>query len=177
MGRRAPVVVRELRPKRVIDRRVAELLGQKVTTISAVTEAFLHEIVRALVDGDEVRLDGLGTMHILRAELPEGKTTILTNAKKQDGSRDVAVVEVQRKYYVRFRKGLRLKEALWARHGRLTTRRTPMEKYGVDESVDGEDLEKKASEGCPECGAKVQRHGNVLVCPTHGTAPFENKKQ
>lgn len=48
-----------------------------------------------------------------------------------------------------------------------------MAKYGVDESVNQERLEKKAAEGCPECGAKPSRHGNVLICPAHGSEPFE----
>jgi len=51
------------------------------------------------------------------------------------------------------------------------------EKYAVDEDQgDQEQLEKKAAEGCPECGSKVERHGNVLMCPKCGTAPFETKK-
>ena len=48
-----------------------------------------------------------------------------------------------------------------------------MEKYAVDESVDQETLEKVAADGCPECGAKCERHGNTLICPRHGSAPFE----
>lgn len=54
-----------------------------------------------------------------------------------------------------------------------------MDKYGVDESVDGERLEKLAAKGCPECGKKLIKHGSVLLCPTHGSEPFEhpeNKK-
>ncbi len=48
-----------------------------------------------------------------------------------------------------------------------------MEKYGVDESVDQETLEKKAAQGCPECGKPLTKHGNVVMCETHGTEPFE----
>lgn len=50
-----------------------------------------------------------------------------------------------------------------------------MDKYGVDESVDQNELEKQAGSGCPVdgCGRKPQRHGNVLMCPEHGTEPFE----
>lgn len=48
-----------------------------------------------------------------------------------------------------------------------------MEKYGVDEGKDSESLEKSAAEGCPKCGGKVERHGNVLRCPSCGTEPFE----
>jgi hypothetical protein len=48
-----------------------------------------------------------------------------------------------------------------------------MTKYAVNERVDGEKLEKAAAQGCPICAAPVQKHGNVLACPTHGTEPFE----
>ena len=52
-----------------------------------------------------------------------------------------------------------------------------MEKFAVDEEVDQEQLEKQAAQGCPECGKKPERHGNVLVCAVHGTEPFEGKKE
>jgi ribosomal protein S27AE len=48
-----------------------------------------------------------------------------------------------------------------------------MEKYGVDETIDQEKLEKSASEGCPKCGGKVTRHGAILICKNCGTEPFE----
>lgn len=48
-----------------------------------------------------------------------------------------------------------------------------MDKYGVDESVDQNELEKVANNGCPICGKPVTKHGKVLACPTHGTEPFE----
>lgn len=47
-----------------------------------------------------------------------------------------------------------------------------MQKYGVDESAD-ENLEKKAADGCPVCGKPPVKHGHVLMCPTHGSEPFE----
>lgn len=51
-----------------------------------------------------------------------------------------------------------------------------MSKLGVDEgSGDQERLEKLASKGCPECGAKLLKEGGILICPTHGTAPFERR--
>lgn len=51
-----------------------------------------------------------------------------------------------------------------------------IEKYGVDESVkNSEQLEKKAAQGCPECGSKVTVHGKVLMCPKCGTEPFETQ--
>jgi ribosomal protein S27AE len=51
----------------------------------------------------------------------------------------------------------------------------PMEKYGVDEHIDQEKLEKQASQGCPKCGGEVTRHGNILVCKNCGTEPFEQE--
>lgn len=51
-----------------------------------------------------------------------------------------------------------------------------MKKYGVNEGVDQEQLEKVAAQGCPECGKKPIRQGNVLLCPDHGSEPFEVKK-
>jgi hypothetical protein len=52
-----------------------------------------------------------------------------------------------------------------------------MEKYGVDQGSDDEKLEKAASDGCPECGGKVTRTGNLLSCANCGTAPFEKKTE
>lgn len=51
-----------------------------------------------------------------------------------------------------------------------------MEKFGVDETVPQEQLEKAAAEGCPMCGRKPVKHGNVLLCPEHGSEPFEKEK-
>ena len=48
-----------------------------------------------------------------------------------------------------------------------------MSKFGVDESPTFN--EKLGSRGprCPLCGAPCEKHGQVLICPTHGTEPFE----
>lgn len=51
-----------------------------------------------------------------------------------------------------------------------------MEKLGVDEQNDSEALEKAAAKGCPICGAEPERHGSVLICPVHGSEPFEKQK-
>lgn len=52
-----------------------------------------------------------------------------------------------------------------------------MDKLGVDETTgrSQEQLEKMAAHGCPECGEKLTKHGSVLLCPTHGSAPFEQE--
>lgn len=52
-----------------------------------------------------------------------------------------------------------------------------MEKYAVDETVDQKTLEKRASEGCPFCGRKdLIKQGSVLLCPTHGSEPWEGNR-
>ena len=48
-----------------------------------------------------------------------------------------------------------------------------MEKYAVEEGASQEQLEKVAAKGCPQCGKPPVRHGNVLMCPDHGSEPFE----
>lgn len=54
-----------------------------------------------------------------------------------------------------------------------STEEEGMDKFGVDEGPDQEDLEKKAAEGCPRCGRKPSVHGSVLICSEHGSEPFE----
>ncbi len=48
-----------------------------------------------------------------------------------------------------------------------------MEKLGVVEGADQEQLEKKAAQGCPVCGRTLVKLGHVVKCPEHGTEPFE----
>lgn len=52
-----------------------------------------------------------------------------------------------------------------------------MDKYAVDETVNQQAMEKAAAQGCPNCGAKCERHGNTLICPNCGTAPFEKQQE
>jgi len=49
-----------------------------------------------------------------------------------------------------------------------------MEKYGVDEN--SKLTQKEASEEvrCPICGSTCKQHGQVHLCPKHGSKPFEN---
>jgi len=51
-----------------------------------------------------------------------------------------------------------------------------MKKLGVKT-----DNEKTAGEGdiavCPECGRDVEMVGQTKVCPTHGSAPFEQQDE
>lgn len=44
-----------------------------------------------------------------------------------------------------------------------------MDKYGVDTSSKA----KTAAQGCPECAAATEAHGEVTICPACGSRPFE----
>jgi ribosomal protein S27AE len=52
-----------------------------------------------------------------------------------------------------------------------------MEKFGVEEGANQEELEKQAMQGCPKCGGRVARHGATLTCNNCGTEPFETEKK
>lgn len=162
---------RAIHPKSEMDREVARLLGMKQSDVSVVTNEFIRVMRNHLLDMHTVRLDGLGEIYIW---LSKGGTVALSNGTFVKGeSRKVRVV-VDRKYNVSFTKAAALKDAIQARYGRSVLTEPIMDKYGVDAS--GSEMEKKAAAGCPNCGAKVEKHGNVLACPKCGTEPFEAKK-
>lgn len=53
-----------------------------------------------------------------------------------------------------------------------------MDKFGVNEGVDQELLEKQASHGCPNCGRRdLTKHGTIILCPSCGTEPFERGRE
>ncbi len=47
-----------------------------------------------------------------------------------------------------------------------------MSKFAVTEES-GDRIDKVAAQGCPDCGEKPQRYGDTLLCPNHGSEPFE----
>ena len=151
--------------KAMLDRNVAFLLGARIEDVSAITETFLVAARGELVEGSAVRLDGFGTatVHSYKGKVDQLK---MVNAGP-------FTVTSKKKYRVSFKKAPPLTRALRERFGGTEVEKV-MEKYGVDEQQ--KDNEKVASEGCPECGAKAERHGNVLACPKHGTEPFEKNK-
>lgn len=148
-----------------LDQRVALLLGLKPKDVTAITSEFLLAIRGALVELNEVHLNGLGH---LRVYAQRGAVDKLKPANTGKTLR----AKSKKKYRVSFKKAAPLTVALRERLGGAEVEQ--MDKFGVDESQ--VENEKIASSGCPECGAKVERHGNVLACPTHGTEPFEKKK-
>lgn len=50
-----------------------------------------------------------------------------------------------------------------------------MEKYGVDETPSSKTKYGETGlDDCPLCGARLQKHGRVVLCPVHGSGPFEH---
>ena len=148
--------------KGILDVKVARALGLRPTEVSAITAVFLEETRKELVELNTVVLDGLG---ILRMSVREGKTDNLRPAHSHP-----VTATSEKKYHVSFKKAVPFAQALRLRYRDVKVEAT-VEKYGVDEQQ--AENEKKASEGCPKCGTKVERHGNVLACPKCGTEPFE----
>lgn len=55
------------------------------------------------------------------------------------------------------------------------TDKESMDKFAVDETngLTSEEQEKRAAKGCPICGRELVKHGSVILCPEHGSEPFE----
>ena len=150
--------------KKSLDERVAGLLGMRTTDVALVTSVFLRELVRELVRGSAVQLDSLFTL----------------TPRHQEGG-----IDQRLKLHVYVKKGRFFLDELRRTYVRQSTSPMPlsglaageetMEKYGVDENK--KNFEKYAQEGCPDCGCKVEKHGDTLVCPKCGTAPFEDGKK
>lgn len=132
--------------KKEIDHRIAALIGKNAYWVQLVTSLFLSLVSKELAVGEEVDLPFFGKLYV-------GKRA-----------------------RVRLKKSPRLRRMIGRKrmaHSEQKGAPVPMEKYGVDESKTQQDLEKRAASGCPDCGQKPIRHGNVLVCPKCGTSPFE----
>lgn len=138
-----------------------------------VTGCFLRTALHEIVDNGEVLLDGFGRF-ILREQKHAAIAHLEKGAFRKGERRGALKVRTRRKFRVWFKKSKKFREALSDAYGKESTMEDEaMEKYGVDEGVDQEKLEKQAAGGCPECGQCPERYGKVLVCPTHGTEPFE----
>jgi nucleoid DNA-binding protein/ribosomal protein S27AE len=159
--------VSEVKVKKAeIDREVALQLGKTPKQVGIITKVFLHTVMIELLKMGDVQLDGLGTMRLKRWK---GGIDRLRNKGGQ-----VMNVETSTVHRVSFRKSNVLNEAIRVKFGRAKPVEDVMDKYGVDET--GTELEKKAAAGCPNCGGKVEKHGNVLACEKCGTEPFEGSK-
>jgi nucleoid DNA-binding protein len=155
-----------MRHKVVIDRAVAAELGVSQRKVSFITTEFIRQLREHLAEFETLSIEGLGSFRVARVDRPRISTLVTGNFKKGE-KREERKVEIPSYIRVHFSKGPTLK-ALLDQH-----LENAMEKYGVDENVNQEQLEKKAAEGCPHCGKTPIRHGSVLICPEHGSEPFE----
>lgn len=151
-----------------LDRRVAVVLGIPVSDVSLITSTFLTEVMKAITEGDPVLLEGFGRFTLRKMA---GLLTKLQNPKGQ-----AILVSPTDKFRVTFKKSHTFNALVRAKYGTSRVlKESEMEKYAVDEGVDQNAMEKAATQGCPECGAKCERHGSLVVCPRCGSEPFEKK--
>lgn len=131
-----------------IDEQVALYVNRPLSEVSLISSLFIRVLLRGMVDKGEIFIDGFGTF-TLRAYNHNSPVKVEFKPSKLFASR--------------LRRLAREREE----------RGSIMEKYGVDETKKQQDPEKLASQGCPDCGQTLVKHGQVLMCPTHGTEPFE----
>lgn len=156
--------------KAKLDRAVAQSLFVSRKEVRVITAEFITQLRRVLAEQGEATIDGLGRFKVEVIEPKPGNTRELVTGTFKPGERmGTRTVEVSRYSRVHFSQAGILK--------RMLNKESDMEKYGVDESVNQEHLEKQAAKGCPECGSKLTKHGSVLLCPVHGSSPFEMPQQ
>jgi nucleoid DNA-binding protein len=159
--------------KSEIDTDIAQEMGLSKKLVSRITGVFIQHVRQALIDDGTVRLDRLGKLRVVHYK---GTTRKLTDFNRLLGK--TRIVEVPAQVRVHFSKSRSFRDALleqWS--GDMGNEEEGMDKYGVDEGAPNqEQLEKRAAQGCPEdgCGKKPTRHGSILICPTHGSEPFES---
>lgn len=140
--------------------------------VAMVTGCFLRTLLHEVVDNGEALIDGFGRF-LLKEQKNAAVAHLEKGSFKKGERKGKMIVRTRRKFRVWFKKSAEFRRALEDAYGKESA----MEKLGVDEDVDQENLEKQASDGCPKCGRKPERHGKVLVCPVDGTEPFEKSKR
>lgn len=137
-----------------IDRAVALAVGMPVRDIKKITAAFLDEVSNALATDGEVELRRFAKL-------------VVTVGRGMPARQRGKIIRVD-KIHVRLRKKFSLTKL-------LKKAMAQMDKYGVDESSEIPDFEKKAGKEavCPKCGAKVEAHGRTIICPKCGSEPWE----
>lgn len=161
-----------MKHKHILDRAVAAELGVAKSKVSLITSEFMRQFALHLVEYGVLSVEGLGRFQVVERVEPR-RTVVLTTGRFKKGVRaGTRRVEVPSYIRVHFSKGRNLKRLLDKKRKEST-----MEKYGVDENINQEQLEKKAAKGCPACGRELTKHGSVLICPEHGSEPFEEHRE
>jgi len=158
-----------------LDRRVSRELHIPVVDVSRITSEFIRQIRELIVEAGFAIVDGLGALKadvVYRKRAPANYVYLPGGTFKKGEKTKVTELRVGPSYIrVHFKKAAKLKEML---NDAFKEDPKLFEKYAVDEGTgDQKQLEKQASKGCPECGKKPTVHGSVLLCPVHGSKPFE----
>jgi nucleoid DNA-binding protein len=158
------------------DTTIAKDLGVPVLHVAKITAAFIEELVKCISTHKSVTVTGLGKFSVSVTEGRKRKSLCLGG--DYWGPKTIQMVAVPQSIKVHFAKSLPLTQALAEVLEESTmdhTNEEGMSKFGVDENVDQETLEKQAASGCPVdgCGRAPERHGRTLICPVHGSEPFE----
>lgn len=151
--------------------RTAEELGLPIKDVNDVVLEFLNQAGSFLMEQRYLSLTGLGVLRVFIGS-KQGEAFINGGKKEGGGFKRRRRIAFRGRVVVSFSKSSRLKKI-----SRMYLEENMLEKYGVDEGTSTEQLEKAAAEGCPECGSKVERHGNVMKCPRCGTKPFEHSAE
>jgi nucleoid DNA-binding protein len=153
-----------------LDRVTAASLLVDRREVRVITQEWIAQLRKLLAQEEAVTIDGLGRFRVQRCTPHTASIrNLVAGTFKPGESAEAVTVEASQYSRVHFSQSGVLK--------RMLNKEPDMEKYAVDESVNQEKLEKVASKGCPECGAGLTKHGSVLLCPTHGSAPFEVPQQ
>jgi transcription initiation factor IIE alpha subunit len=150
-------------PKTALDYEISRRTGIHIRRVGTVLGAFYRLIQEDLVEFGESRIPYVGT---LRCYVKKADQNVVLTQGPFSNKRHKRRIHVRNQIRIYFSKAPQLRAALKEEH---------MDKYAVDESVDQESLEKKAAGGCPACGSKLEKHGHVLMCPKHGSEPFEKE--
>lgn len=142
-----------------LDERTAQLIYGTKAEVGHITQEFLRQLSLLLAEKGEVTIPRFGKFKAERTRMNQ-KTTLRTA-----NTSETRLVEVRERITVHFSKSDTLRD--------LLRKDLEMDKYGVDENFGAGELEKLAAEGCPECGETLVKHGSVILCPVHGSHPFE----
>lgn len=163
--------------KKNIDRLVAFLLSMPEAQVSQVTRAFLHQVMQHMIAEGQVQLSCFGRF-TLRKKNCKDKPTPLRVATCSKTKNRKEVFLVRHKHCVYFSQAPMFKDLIRAAFGpggALVTEEG-MQKYGVDEEATRDETADKTAAtryDCPQCGGKLEKHGNVSLCETCGSKPFE----
>ncbi len=127
--------------------KTARELGMRPREVRTIILEFLNQAGSFLMRHESMHLYGLGRFNLRLAR--DGRVTVSFTKSRR----------------------MRLLARLFVKEKEM------IDKYGVDEGTSSDILEKAAADGCPECGSKIERHGNVAKCPQCGTKPFESGKR